>query len=213
MIPALQTTFPASSATFGNVAPIESDLITTQRETIAALSEKIQKFSEQHILLGSSTPQTFTRITPQQSSFQEKIFTSLVSLKIAVSQYAMHLSSDERHRIFDQLDFVINIDDWHEDDNLPSPQSFQNFLKWMIYSKYFRWTSIGVSDEGNILVAWKTDRVLLTANFASPENVRWTAQITSGSGETGHTVGKCPLRLFAEQALFYLRPGDNNGGS
>ncbi|SRR6266566_5902757 len=213
MIPALQTTFPASLATFDNIAPIESDLITAQRTTVAALSEKIQKLSKQQVLLVSNAPQTVTRLSPQQSSFEERIFGSVVSLKVAISQYAMHLSSQERHRIFDQLDFVINVDDWHEEDNLPNLQSFQDFLKWMIYSKYFRWTSIGVSDEGNTLVAWKTDRVLLTANFAGPDNVRWTAQITSAGGEHGHTVGKCPLRLFAEQALFYLRPGDLSGGN
>jgi hypothetical protein len=213
MSAALQASFPATSATFSNIAPIENELITVQRETVAALSAKIQKLTEQHhFLLGAGKPKSVTRTAPQQSSFEERIFGSLASLKVAVSQYAMHLSSPERHRIFDQLDFVINEDDWHEEDNLPRTQSFQDFLKWMIYSKYFQWTSIGVSDEGNILVAWKTDRVLLTANFASPDNVRWTAQISSESGEVGHTVGKCPLRLFSEQALFFLRPRVRDGG-
>jgi len=215
MIGAFQGTFPASSANFVNIGPIGDDLITKQREKIASLSAKLQQqFSEQQqILLGSRTPQTITRLAPQESSFEERLFGSLASLKIAVSQYAMHLSSDERHRIFEQLDFLINVDDWHEEDNLPKPQSFMDFLKLMIYSKYFRWTSIGVSHEGNLLVAWKTDRVLLTANFADQDTVRWTAQISSENGEMGHAAGKCSLRLFSEQALFYLRPGDRNAGN
>jgi hypothetical protein len=78
----------------------------------------------------------------------------------------------------------------------------------MIYSKYFKWISLGVSDEGSMLVAWKTPRVLLTAKFSGlvgQEGVQWTAQITSKKGEAGYTVGKCPLRLFSEQAMFYLK--------
>lgn len=80
-------------------------------------------------------------------SFEERLFDSLVSLKVAVSQYAMHLPSDERRRIFDRLDSVINVDDWHEEDNLPILNSFRDFLKWMIYAKRFNWSSIGVSNE------------------------------------------------------------------
>jgi hypothetical protein len=103
---------------------------------------------------------------------------------------------------------VINTEDWHEGDELPKIEAFKDFLKWMVYSKYNKWISIGVSDDGHLLVAWKTKRVLLTAKFsglAGQEAVRWTVQITSEKGETGYTVGKCPLRLFSEQALFYLR--------
>src|ERR1700676_1059471 len=130
-----QASFPTTSATFSNIAPIERELIDMQRETVAAWSAKIQKLTDQrHYLLSSNKPQTVTRVDPQQSSFEERIFGSLAALKIAVSQYAMHRSSSERHRIFDQLDFVINEDDWHEEDSLPRTQSFQDFLKWMIYS-------------------------------------------------------------------------------
>jgi hypothetical protein len=213
MIGTVQVRFPVSSATFANIAPLEGELISAQRETIAALSGKIQRLSDQQILLGSSKPQVVTRLAPQQANFEEKVFGSLVSLKVAVSQYAMHLSTQERHRIFDQLDFVINVDDWHEQDALPRPQSFQDFLKWMIYSKYFQWTSIGISEEGNVLVAWRTARVLLTANFLGSDNVRWTAKIASEDEEPAHAVGRCSLRLFAEQAMFYLRSGDPNANN
>lgn len=168
-------------------------------------------FINQKIVLTTNKTHVVVQSTLQQISIEEKIFNSLVSLKVAVSKYAMHLSATERHRLFEQLESIINVDDWHEEDRLPTPSSFQEFLKWMIYSKYFKWTSIGVSHEGNIMVAWRTPRVLLTANFESADLVRWTAQITSHTGETGQTVGKCPLRLFAEQAVFYLRGIDDAG--
>lgn len=138
-------------------------------------------------------------------TFEEKIFDSLVSLKVAVSAYAMHLSADERSRLFAELDDKINVDDWHEEDKLPAVHSFVQFLKWMIFARHHKWTSIGVSATGTITVAWRTPRVLLTADFVRENEVRWTAQLAGENGEVGHTAGRCSLRLFSEQALFYLK--------
>jgi hypothetical protein len=204
-----QTAFREIPKVYGDVAPIDRKLIAEQRDQVAAWSEgasvKTKMLAENRIVMGAGTSRIIVRPATLGASFEGKIFGSLVALKVALSYYAMHLSADERHRICEQLDSIINTEDWHEEDELPKLLSFQDFLKWMIYSRYFKWTSIGVSNEGNILVAWKTDRVLLTANFEGAGNVRWAAKVTSGSGEVGHSVGSCPLRLFAEQALFYLR--------
>jgi hypothetical protein len=72
-------------------------------------------------------------------------------------------------RMFVELDAKINADDWHENDTLPSTSSFVQFLKWMIYPKFFKWTSIGVSAAGTIMVAWGTPRILLTADFGTKQ--------------------------------------------
>jgi hypothetical protein len=155
---------------------------------------------------------TVSRSVPEAAGFEERVFNSLVSLKVAVSQYAMHLSTEERQRLFGELDSVINTEDWHEEDQLPAIDSFRDFLKWMIYSKYNKWISIGVSDDGLLQVAWKTTGVLLTALFAGKEFVRWTAQIAAENGEKGYTVGRAPLRLFTKQAMFYLKGAEVAAG-
>jgi hypothetical protein len=164
-------------------------------------------------VVDSKEHRTIVRAVPEiNASFEEQVFNSLVLLKVSISQYAMHLSTEERHRLFKELDGLINVEHWHEGDTLPSIIAFRDFLKWMIYSKYFKWISLGVSDDGGMLVAWKTPRVLLTAKFsglAGQEGVRWTAEMTSAKGETGYAVGKCPLRLFAEQAMFFLGGAEN----
>jgi hypothetical protein len=209
MTHALQAIFPATPFAYssGGEGPIKHDFMARQREAIEALTQKSylkdQPLANQRILVGPKRSERVVRSVTQSTGFEENIFNSLVSLKVAVSQYAMHLSSNERHRIFEQLDSMINVDDWHEGDDLPKPSSFQDFLKWV---------SIGVSQDGNIMVAWRTRRVLLTANFASQDSVRWTAQIKSDAGETGHAVGKCPLRLFSEQAMFYLNEAERHEG-
>jgi hypothetical protein len=217
MTQALQAIFSATPFAYssGGDGPIKHDFMARQREAIEGLTQKSylkdQPLANQKILVSAKRSERVVRSMTRSTGFEENIFNSLVSLKVAVSQYAMHLSSNERHRIFEQLDSMINVDDWHQGDDLPKSSSFQDFLKWMIYSKYFKWVSIGVSQDGNIMVAWRTSRVLLTANFAGSDSVRWTVQIKSEAGETGQTVGKCPLRLFAEQAMFYLEAAPHEG--
>jgi hypothetical protein len=169
----------------------------------AAISDRP---SESAVQVSARNPHSVTRSVPQQISFDERVFDSLVSLKVAASQYAMHLSSEERARLFARLDDVINIDDWHEEDTLPIPASFVNFLKWMIYSEHFGWSSIGVSDDGNILVAWTIPSLTLTANFFQQNKVSWTASVQSESGRA-HSVGTGTLQHFSKQALFYLSGG------
>ena len=105
--------------------------------------------------------------------------------------------------MFHDLDDVVNIDDWYEEDTLPRYDSFRDFLKWTIYSKRFNWTSIGISENGNILVAWKNDRALLTANFDGKSRVLWTVRRESPEGGI-HAAGDSPLQFFEKEASLYL---------
>jgi hypothetical protein len=154
---------------------------------------------------------TLFKSIPQQAGYEERLFDSLVSLKVAVSQYAMHLAAEERHRIFKRLDSIINVEDWHEEDIFPRVDSFRDFLKWMIFSKNFSWASIGVSNEGNILVAWTTQDITLTANFWGQNRVTWTATIETAT-PPNHAVGDYSLQNFAKQAQFYLSGGATSDG-
>jgi hypothetical protein len=161
-------------------------------------------------LLGSQTvtvlgneKQIIRREAPQAESFEERLFDVLVLLKVSVSQYSMHLKRDERHRIFSGLDELLNIDDWHEGDKFPEVASLRAFLKWAIYASFREWASLGISDDGNVLVAWDSDRGRLTANFSASDEVRWTAKIQSDAG-VEYAAGKSSLQYFARQARFYL---------
>jgi hypothetical protein len=144
---------------------------------------------------------SFVTRSHDAAQLESKLFDALVKLKVAVAKYAMHISSDERHRIFEELDSLLNCDDWHEGDTLPAADSLVAFLKWSIYSKRIDWTSLGVSNEGHILVAWRSPRVQLTAAFAVPDEVKWTARVESKTG-IEHAAGKSSLQYFAKQFSF-----------
>lgn len=189
-----------------NVAadPRRDFLAIGQAWTPTAAADVLQFAGNGFTLLPQNSREPIVKHERAGQTLAEKIFDTLVSLKVSVSFFAMHLSRDERRRIFDALDDIINMDDWHESDTLPTKQSFQQFLKWMIFSGRTDWTSIGVSDAGTVLAAWRKARVLLTADFESNDSVRWTVRLSGEDGEVGHTAGRCPLKLFAEQAQFYL---------
>jgi hypothetical protein len=206
MMPALQEfrSLPTSSSQVAS----DTDRFVASQGAFFPEDHVLSDFGLQparNLVLVANASGTLLQRGAQATASREHLFNSLVALKVAISQYAMHLSSQERHRLFEELDSKINEDDWHEEDLLPRTNSFIDFLKWMIHAKYFKWTSIGVSAAGTILVAWKTTNVMLTANFEKPGSVRWTAQVKSANGEVGQSAGISTLRLFADQALFYLR--------
>ena len=156
------------------------------------------------VRLGGTGSETMTLSARPAETIEQTLFDALVGLKVSVSLYAMHLAPAARHNIFAQLDAIINPDDWHEGDDLPNQAAFQEFLKWLIYAKCFDWTSLGVSDEGHILVAWHSAQLRLTANFSGLGDVRWTATLHSDSG-VEHAAGKSSLKFFEKQARFYLK--------
>jgi hypothetical protein len=171
------------------------------RTSIASLLPKTGS-----VTLEGNASRMMTLSARPPAPIEETLFNVLVGLKVSVSLYAMHLSQDARHKIFDQLDALINPADWYEEDDPPRQEAFQEFLKWLIYAKFFEWTSLGVSDEGHILVAWNTAQTLLTANFGGSGDVRWTARLQSDSG-VEHAAGKSSLKFFEKQAQFYLKGG------
>lgn len=156
------------------------------------------------IVLSPRRLTTVHRDAPQQAGFEEKLFDACVRLKVLVAQYAMHLSKDERQQIFEQLDDVLNPADWYVEDIFPKQTAFQELLKWSVYSKNYEWRSLGVSDTGDVLVAWLSEAVRLTASFAGDGIVRWTARVRSQTG-VEHAAGSSSLQYFDRQARFYLQ--------
>lgn len=143
---------------------------------------------------------------PRQAelSLHTQLFDARVRLKVASAQYAMHLSSEDRHRLFEELDYLLDADAWDEGDVLPRHQSFLGFLRWTIYAHNSAWTSMGLDRDGTILLAWKRGQNILTANFMDANQAKWSAQLLVG-GDKEVSVGQGSLKSFAEHANFHLQ--------
>jgi hypothetical protein len=182
-----------------------AELVATQRTDLQRLLQGFQLpvGDWERFVLGAHDTKSTVRTTPVHPSFQQRVFDASVEMKVAVSNYAMHLTPETRAKLFHDLDEVVNVEDWYEEDALPSALSFRDFLKWTIFSKRYNWLSIGFSDEGYILVAWKSERALLSATFRGNARVLWTATRSSPEGET-YAAGESTLQFFEREARLYL---------
>lgn len=181
-------------------------LVETQRTDLEQLLQAVDLPvvpGRDRFVLGANVTKSTVRTTPLQPSFRQRVFDAIVEMKVAVSNYAMHLAPETRAKLFHDLDEIVNVDDWYEEDALPNTVSFRDFLKWTIYSKRYNWLSIGFSDEGNILVAWRSQYGLLTATFRGNTRVLWTATRSSPEGET-YAAGESTLQFFEREARLYL---------
>lgn len=183
---------------------LNAEQVATQRSELERLLQGAQLPAGPSVDSFVLDFQGFTvRTTSIQPSFQQRVFDASVDLKVTVSQYAMHLTTETRAKLFYDLDEVVNGEDWYEDDPLPNLISFRDFLKWSIYSKRYNWLSIGFSSEGNISVAWKSVHGLLTATFLGHSRILWTAARSSPEGQT-YAAGDSTLQFFEREARLYL---------
>lgn len=179
----------------------------------AFVSSSINEAPQLRPMIGSTfRPLHGTQPTRRnQEPFDQRIETAVAALKAVVSQYAMHIPEARRLAIFEQIDSIINADDWYEDDELPRIDSFKDLLAWSIYANLPQWDSLGVDDDGDVLVAWHTEELTLTANFDGNRLVRWTSRRQAKGDIAAHAAGDCSLSEFARQAKFYLQGEMSNG--
>lgn len=126
--------------------------------------------------------------TPKPVS--EQLYDSLAQIKILTSQVAMHLDADWRNLIFDQLDDLLDAEYWHDDDAPIKAQSFETFLRMIVYFNPSRRPGFGVSNRGYLIGAWTNGLDRLTIEFMPDDVVKWVLSckvdrnIEKGAGET-----------------------------
>jgi hypothetical protein len=180
----------------------------------AVPSRSINKAPRARALVGSTVRPLDAQnklVQSAQKPFAQRVDDVLVELKSAASQYAMYLSPEQRETIFDQLENIINVDDWYEEDEFPRLNAFKDLLAWSIYAELPQWHSLGVDDDGDVLIAWHTKELTLTANFDGNRLVRWTSRYQGEGEAVAHAAGDCSLRQFAKQAKFYLQGEATDG--
>jgi hypothetical protein len=134
-------------------------------------------------------------------SLQEQLFDSSAKLKVTFSQIAMHLTPSWRNTIFEQLDSLLNVEDWQDDSALIDDSSFSTFLRFLIYAAPNRLPSLGVGPTGHVLAAWGEDAQRIAIEFLPKDSAMATMvkQGTRGKETVawrGHVVD---LKLFIER--------------
>lgn len=132
-------------------------------------------------------------ITPEAKPLAEMIFDTLASFKIHLSSVAMHLSSDERTRIFHKLDGLLDADEWDVRDAVPAISSFKTFLRLILAKRPARRPSIGAGFEGHLIAAWVNSSGRLTIECLADDKIRWSLITTLPDGSQECAAGESSL--------------------
>ena len=140
-------------------------------------------------------------ISPRSPSLEVQLFENGARLKVSFSLITMHLTTEWRKAIFEQLDFLLNLENWQDDSALIQESTFSTFLRFLIFVAPNRLPSLGVSPNGKVLAAWLKGDARITVQFL-PEDRAVATLIRQGTrgNETviwrGHVVD---LKLFIER--------------
>lgn len=111
-------------------------------------------------------------------SLEHRLFDALASAKILTSRVAMHLSNEWRRKIFLHLDSLHSLEDWEEEDLPVDQDSFNSFLRGLIYLAPKKIPGLGLSRDGKIIASWVAGSDRLTLEFGKSDRVRWVLSYT-----------------------------------
>jgi hypothetical protein len=116
---------------------------------------------------------TSTTGDPARKSLEELLFDKRAALKMRTAAVAMHLDREWRVSLFRQLDSLLNVESWTDEDQLADDNSFFTFLRMIIFISPARRPGIGLAYNGHIVAAWTTGRNRLTVECLPKDQVRW----------------------------------------
>lgn len=102
--------------------------------------------------------------------------------KALLAEYANLIRPAIRQGILAQTDVAFSTEDWDEDDKLPSLDSYRCMLKGLIELAPTSRPNLTISNSGNIVAGWFSDRGRSIFEFLPNERIEWV--ISRGEGET-----------------------------
>lgn len=183
--------FPLSSAVGEDAETISNSLIEIQeRQT---LDRPIHKLAEVEAPWIADKP------------LPERLYDALARVKLLTARVSMHLDTEWRSRIFEQLDDLLDAEDWHEGDDPIKASSFETFLRMIIFHNTLRRPGFGVSNRGYLIAAWTSGSDRLTTEFLPNDKVRWVLSCEVDD-ETERAAGETPVRRLMEVLAPYSPP-------
>jgi hypothetical protein len=163
---------PTSGAVFapGFPRPLLSQPSQGASDEAKGITDSLKEIKNRQTSPGSAID---PRRLERQRSTAERLYDALASAKVMTSGVVMHLDRDWRDRLFVQLDDLLNVEDWHEDDEPLVDESFLTFLRLILYQKPRRRPGLGLSHHGNLIAAWTAGADRLTLECGPDDSIRW----------------------------------------
>lgn len=108
-----------------------------------------------------------------ESDLPTKLFEALASFKLKTAILAVaHFTTEERSRLFRQLDSLLDTESWDDSDVVVTDASFTTLLRMVLFLKGRR-PGLGVSAGGNFIATWTEGDDRLTIECRPADQVRW----------------------------------------
>jgi hypothetical protein len=131
-----------------------------------------------------------------QRPVPEQLFVALAEAKIWTSKVAMHLDRTARDRLFRQLDFLHDEEEWSKGDKPVNLASYKSLVRAILYHEVNSRPALSLMPNGNLLTLWRDGEDKLTVEFLPDNRARWFVQSNSENG---------PERATGTTALERLR--------
>src|SRR5271170_1370647 len=116
--------------------------------------------------LASVSPrESDTQAVTSPETFESKLFDNAAELKIALSQIIMHLDPEWRDIIREQIDTLLDADNWQDDSAFITKSTFITFLRFIVFANPTRLPSLGVGSTGHMLAAWRKAEQRIAVEF------------------------------------------------
>jgi hypothetical protein len=112
-----------------------------------------------------SAPISTTVASPEANTTETRLFDARANAKMVAAQVSMHLNPEWRNKIYQQVDRLLDTEQWEEGDGLLDPAAMKTFLRFIIYANITTVPSLGMGPTGHVLAAWRVDTRRLTIEF------------------------------------------------
>jgi hypothetical protein len=126
-------------------------------------------------------------------SLEEQLYDALAVFKVRTALVAMHLDRGWRSKLFDQLDSLLALEDWAEDDPPPSIESYSTFLRMLTLLRPHRRPGLGATIDGHLIATWTIGGDRLTIECLPKDIARWHLTVTI-DGERERAAAETPLQ-------------------
>ncbi|TXK95389.1 hypothetical protein BMR02_12835 [Methylococcaceae bacterium HT1] len=136
-------------------------------------SQEIVDFKKKWLENTHALHEDFSSQERKNPSIEETLYDSRADCKIEISKVAMHLSDNWRNGLFKQLDSLMDIDNWEDDDAPVTHKSFSTLLRMLTLLRPDCRPGLGSTSSGNIIAAWTKESSRLTIECLPNDKVRW----------------------------------------
>lgn len=106
-------------------------------------------------------------------SLEERLYEARASCKIKTAAVAMYLPDEWRSRFFSQVDNLMGVENWEDEDTPITEASFSTLLRMLLLIWPVKRPGLGATSEGHIIATWSLEKDRLTIECLPNDRVRW----------------------------------------